>query len=89
MHVTERQRMPFGICRESLLEKQGVTPLPQQPNHIQAQMVYSVTRSQERGAPPELVGQERRNSSGVDTFRKLDKRLSLRFQEHSCSAHLF
>lgn len=42
-HVTQRQRMPFGICQESLLEKQGVTALPQQPNHTQAQMVHSTT----------------------------------------------
>lgn len=28
VHVTERQRMPFGVCQESLLEKQGVTLLP-------------------------------------------------------------
>lgn len=27
-HVTQRQRTPFGICQESLLEKQGVTVLP-------------------------------------------------------------
>lgn len=28
VHVTERQRAPFGICQESLLEKQGVPLLP-------------------------------------------------------------
>lgn len=53
VHVTERQRMPFGICQESLLEKQGVTLLPQQPNHTRAQTVYSVTG---RESPSELLG---------------------------------
>ena len=28
VHVTERQRVPSGICHESLLEKQGVALLP-------------------------------------------------------------
>lgn len=85
MHVTERQRMPFGICQESLLEKQGVTLLPQQLNHIQAQMVYSMT---ERASPPPSSSRARNwrvpweSLANEGTVRKLDSSSSHRFQEN-------
>lgn len=66
MHVTEKQRVPFGICQESLLEKQGVTllPLATQPPKWYTVCVggrSSQARGLELGWEQESSSQEQRN----------------------------
>lgn len=61
VHVTERQRVPFGICQESLLEKQGVTLLPLATQPLKW---YSVTGRGKRSQACGLeLGWEQESSS--------------------------